>query len=160
MRTNNKPLTLEQQEKLYNDMINKHMSQVRIARINNLKNSKSIHQVCTGQYNITPLMKKYFMNAGINLDEIMDDNVIIKKKEKLPVCRYTKPKYRRLTKRETEVLYFKLYKHFKRRFSYTELFEPTGILPAIISKLFKSQYPVSPMVIDGFKKINIDLEDL
>ena len=147
MKTSNKPLTLEQQEKLYIDMRNKGISQTDIARANHLSSSYMISEVCRGIYNVTPLVKKYFSIGGINLDDILDDNVIIKLKEVLPRYRKTKTKYRRLTKRETEVLYFKLYERFKRRFYFTELFEPTGILPAIISKLLKGQYPVSPIII-------------
>ena len=160
MKTNNKPLTLEQQEKLFCDMRNKGVSQVKIARINNLKNSKSIHQVCTGRYNITPLMKRYFSNAGIDLDEIMDNNIVIELNSNRPKLNTCRKKHRRLTKEEIKKISVDITYKLCKKWSYKDLEKEVGLSVTILSKLMSCKYPVSPMIIEGFKKINIDLEDL
>ena len=160
MRTNNRSLTYKEQEKLYNDMKNKGVSQVMIARDNNLSGPYLISQVCRGVYNVTPLVKKYFNKSGIDLDVIMDENVIITLNDNLPVSRRFKPKLRRLTGKEIRKLYSILYDYFGRPWTQAELSRKVDIRPQMVSKLLKGTYPASPMIVGKFKKINIDLEDL
>ena len=73
MRTNCRPLTLEEQRKLLIEMRNKKISQTKISIINNFTTPVFINKVCNGFYNITPKVKEQFQKVGINLDKIMKE---------------------------------------------------------------------------------------
>ena len=73
MTTNCRPLTLEEQSKLWVLMKNRNITQRLIAKKNKLKSFMLISKVCRGEYNITPRMKKQFQRVGINLEEIMEN---------------------------------------------------------------------------------------
>ena len=65
-------LNLKEQCKLIVEMNLLHLTQTKIAKINGLKSSMLFSKVCRGEYNVTPKVKQQFLNAGINLDEIME----------------------------------------------------------------------------------------
>lgn len=72
MTTTARPLTLEEQSKLWVLMKNLHITQTLIAKKNKLKAPMLISKVCRGEYNVTPRIKKQFLKAGIDLDKIME----------------------------------------------------------------------------------------
>ena len=73
MTTSARPLTLEEQAKLWVIMKNKGITQTYIAKKNYLTSPMLISKVCRGLYNVTPRLKEQFKKVGINLNEIMKD---------------------------------------------------------------------------------------
>lgn len=71
MTTTNRPLTLEEQAKLWIIMRTKKITQTAIAKANHFTNSAFIRKVCYGEYNVTPRVIRQFKKAGINLNEVM-----------------------------------------------------------------------------------------
>ena len=73
MPTNCRPLTIEEQAKLWVLMKSKKITQIKIARRNKLVSTMLISKVCRGKYNVTPKIEQQFKKAGINLNKIMGE---------------------------------------------------------------------------------------
>lgn len=73
MTTTNRKLTIEEQSKLWVLMKNKKITQTLIAKKNKLTNPVLISRVCRGEYNVTPRIIKQFKKAGIDLNEVMEN---------------------------------------------------------------------------------------
>lgn len=70
MTTNSKPLTDKQIRRLKKYMKQNKITQTHIGEINGIS-AYHISRACRGEYNITPRLKQQFLNAGIDLDEVI-----------------------------------------------------------------------------------------
>ena len=146
MKTNNRPLTIEEQAILRYVMYKKQLNQTIIAEQNNYSNSTEINQVCLGERRVTPHFKEVFKNCGIDLEEIMNFK------------RYVKPRKGRCLTPEESVKLKQLMK--SRKLSQYKISRTAYTSQDIIGSVCNGKRKVSNLMKEHFLKSGINLDEI
>ena len=138
MATTNRALTLEEQGKLWAVMRKNKIQRTYIAEINKVTN-KYISDICLGKENITPNVITKFKNAGIDLEKILIRE------------------YRPLTFKEQGKLYVELR---KRNIYESDIARINNVPYSMINKICNGEYCVTPVVVNYFKMVRVDLNKI
>ena len=148
MKTNCRPLTVEEQAILKYVMYKKQLNQCIIAEKNNYTHSAEINQICTGAKKVSPHFKEIFKNCDIDLDEIMNFK------------RFKKPtiiKTRALTKEECAKLNQIIReKHLNKEKIAAKAYTSKNL----IYKVCNGTYKVSGLMKEHFLKSDINLDEI
>ena len=138
MATKSRPLTLEEQGKLWAIMRKLKLKHTQIAKVNGVT-QPYISDICLGKENITPKIITYFKNAGIDLEKILIRE------------------YRPLTFREQGRLYVELR---SRNIYESDIARINNVPYSMINKICNGEYCVTPVVVNYFKMVRVDLNKI
>lgn len=139
-------LNYEEQVILKYVMQKKNLSLGEVARRNNLTSVTNIWGVCRGKVKASPVMKKHFLNCGIDLDDIMKFN----EPRPYKVGRIlTEDEARRLKEKCKEL-----------KITQKDIAQKAYASRGYINAIFRRRYKVTNVAKEHFNKSGIDIEEI